>query len=124
MLIIYSGPGKIMISAAMTPAEGTDEELDAWYRELHCKALPSCPGYTRTKRYNLVFNRQNRLPPSEMKLDKPAKYLALHEFETDTIPEQFYLAVKESWVQKFPGGVQKFDAHQFVLLKNFEATDS
>jgi hypothetical protein len=55
--------------------------------------LAECPGYLRTTRYELLFSRSNAesrilkgLPPrpEDKDVPKPPKYLAIHEFDTET----------------------------------------
>ncbi len=40
-----TGPAKLVISAALTPAPGTDEDFDRWYKDEHYRTLAECRGY-------------------------------------------------------------------------------
>jgi hypothetical protein len=51
------GPAKLLISAALQPKDGGDEDFERWYREEHLKVLSECPGYRRSRRY-VAFQEQ------------------------------------------------------------------
>ncbi|KAK7923908.1 hypothetical protein PG985_005962 [Apiospora marii] len=81
------GPGhtKCIISAQMKSLSGpaVEEDIDAWYRAEHLRLIATYEGYLRTTRYKLAFSAQ--LPPSAEDEAKPPVWLALHEFETETV---------------------------------------
>lgn len=104
----------------MTPAEGTDDDFDKWYREEHCYELSKCPGYRRTRRFKLTFGRQNRLPAADKKISEPPKYLALHEFDSDELPQAELQKTGETeWAKKVMGGVTQTDIGVYKVLKEF-----
>jgi len=73
-----SGPANLVISAALTPASGTDAEFDAWYKNEHYRTLAECRGYVRTRRYKLTKTTNVDY--------NPPMYLALHEFQGEELP--------------------------------------
>ncbi|KAK8056086.1 hypothetical protein PG993_001313 [Apiospora rasikravindrae] len=81
------GPGhtKCIISAQMKSASGpaAEEDIDAWYRAEHLRLIAESEGYLRTTRYQLAFSAH--LPPPAEEEPKPPVWLALHEFETETV---------------------------------------
>ncbi|KAK8874128.1 Core atranone cluster (CAC) protein 1 [Apiospora arundinis] len=81
------GPGhtRCVITAQMKSVSGpaAEEDIDAWYREEHLRLIAKAEGYLRTTRYKLGFSAQ--LPPSAEDEVKPPVWLALHEFETETV---------------------------------------
>ncbi|KAK7970510.1 hypothetical protein PG996_001061 [Apiospora saccharicola] len=81
------GPGhtKCIISAQMksVSSPAAEEDIDAWYHAEHIRMLATAEGYLRTTRYKLTFSVQ--LPPSAEDAAKPPVWLALHEFETETV---------------------------------------
>jgi hypothetical protein len=101
------GPGKIVISAALSPAEGSDEDFDKWYREEHLFELSKCKGYTRTKRYNLVRG----VPES-----RRPKYLAVHEFNDDGFDMAEVMKTTETpWAKKTMGSLTMKQILVFAL---------
>ncbi|KAK8125288.1 uncharacterized protein PG998_001047 [Apiospora kogelbergensis] len=82
------GPGghtKCIISAQMKSASGpaAEEDIDLWYREEHLRLIAKSEGYLRTTRYKLAFSAS--FPPASEDEVKPPVWLALHEFETETV---------------------------------------
>ncbi|KAF2114145.1 hypothetical protein BDV96DRAFT_469467, partial [Lophiotrema nucula] len=43
------GPAKFLISAALQPKAGEEEDFEAWYQDEHLKMLAECQGYLRTR---------------------------------------------------------------------------
>ncbi|KAF2714457.1 hypothetical protein K504DRAFT_339823, partial [Pleomassaria siparia CBS 279.74] len=43
------GPANLLVSVALQPAPGADDDFDAWYREEHLLELSKCPGYRRSR---------------------------------------------------------------------------
>ncbi|EPE24262.1 hypothetical protein GLAREA_08113 [Glarea lozoyensis ATCC 20868] len=110
-----SGPAKLVISAGLTPAEGTDEDFNAWYRDEHYRTLSECTGYVRTRRYKLknAVNAKNLEKPRE-----PQKYLALHEFDVDTLPQdELQKTAETEWAKKVMGSLQGSEVMVFRLEK-------
>jgi len=87
------------MKSASGPA--AEEDIDVWYREevskpnsllvicqysqivQHLRLIAKSEGYLRTTRYKLAFSAS--LPPSAEDEVKPPVWLALHEFETETV---------------------------------------
>ncbi|KFY76852.1 hypothetical protein V499_03630 [Pseudogymnoascus sp. VKM F-103] len=92
-----AGPTKLVISAGLTPAAGTDADFDAWYREEHYSTLAACSGYMRTRRYKLK---------RAVKAENPTTYLSLHEFECDVLPQADLDKTAETpWSKKIMGSL-------------------
>jgi hypothetical protein len=45
--------GRFLLSAALQPQQGQEDDFDNWYREEHLKVLSECEGYVRTRRYEV-----------------------------------------------------------------------
>lgn len=118
------GPANLIISAALTPAPGTDADFDAWYRQEHCRDVSLCPGHRRTRRYKLTFARQNRKDSSENELDSPPVYLALHEFDGEELPAELQKTAETEWAKKSMGGLVGSEVKIFKLLKGFGDVDA
>ena len=48
----------MIMVAAITPTQVSDEEWEDWYRKEHCYETSRCPGYRRTRRFRLVSETQ------------------------------------------------------------------
>lgn len=94
----YQGPSSLIISAALTPAPGTDADFDAWYKDEHYRTLAECTGYVRTRRYKL----KTAIRPEA----NPPVYLALHEFQGDALPAEELAKTGETpWAKKVMGAL-------------------
>jgi len=102
----------IIISAALTPKAGTDDDFNAWYREEHYQELAMCAGYLRTHRYILkTALKEGVNPPS---------YLAVHEFEGESLPEEDLKATGETqWGVKVMGQLVAQEIGIFKLYRTF-----
>lgn len=87
------------MKSASGPA--AEEDIDLWYREevskpsstraicqcsrisQHLRLIAKSEGYLRTTRYKLAFSAS--FPPASEDEVKPPVWLALHEFETETV---------------------------------------
>jgi hypothetical protein len=108
------------MAACLEPAPGTDADFDAWYRQEHCAELAKCTGYVRTRRYELTFARQNRLPANEKKISEPPKYLALHEFDLEApITEELMKTAETEWAKKVMGGCVRQEVGVYRVLNAF-----
>lgn len=106
-LTLATGPTKLVISAGLTPAEGTDEDFDAWYKEEHYETLAACPGYVRTRRYRLK---------TAVRAEKPTTYLSLHEFDRDTLPQGDLDKTAETpWAKKVMGSLLGAEVGVYAL---------
>jgi hypothetical protein len=114
------GPANLVISAGLTPAQGTDDDFNAWYRDEHYRTLSECTGYVRTRRYKLknAVNAKNLERPREAQ-----KYLALHEFDVDTLPQdELQKTAETEWAKKVMGSLQGSEVMVFRLEKELADT--
>jgi hypothetical protein len=103
-----TGPAKLVISAALSPAAGTDEDFDRWYKEEHYRTLAECKGYVRTRRYKLKTAMSAKDIPT---------YLALHEFDGDTLPvEDLAKSGDTPWAKKIMGALAGQEVFVFSLI--------
>ncbi|KAI9744332.1 MAG: hypothetical protein M1818_002484 [Claussenomyces sp. TS43310] len=116
------GPGDLLMYYAVTPAPGTEDDYDAFYRQEHCKELAKCTGYRRTRRYKLQYKvpqppaEQSTLPP--IGSADPPIYLVLHEFDGQMLPQKELEATTETrWAKRVVGGLVKMEAGVFKLLR-------
>lgn len=104
------GPAKFLLAVGITPAAGTDDDLDKWYREEHLEQLAACPGYRRTRRYK-------SLPGSE---ESTPAYMAFHEFDGEALPmAELSKTAETDWGKKSMGGAQKVEMTVWKLLGAF-----
>jgi hypothetical protein len=103
----------------MTPAPGTGDDLDAWYRQEHLTAVAKCPGYRRTRRYRLAAAMQSAMQammPGSRK-EMPPTWLAMHEFDGDALPkEELLKAAETEWAKRVMGGLvmHEYGVYRFV----------
>jgi hypothetical protein len=103
------GPTKLIISAGLTPAVGTDADFDAWYKEEHYRTLAECPGYVRTRRFKLKTALRSE--------PNPTTYLALHEFDCETLPEsELAKSGSTPWAEKVMGGLVGQEVGVYKLI--------
>jgi len=110
-----AGPANLVISAALTPALGTDADFDAWYMEEHYGTLAECKGYVRTRRYKLreALRAEN----------EPPVYLALHEFESESLPMEELAKTSETpWAKKVMGTLAGSEVGVYKLLESWGDT--
>jgi hypothetical protein len=113
-----------VISAALTAAEGKDDDFDAWYRQEHCEALSKCTGYMRTRRYKLATDLQNKIPGFD-KEKLPPTNLALHEFDGEALAmEEIGKTGETPWAKKVMGGLVKSEAKIFRFVNGFGDVDA
>lgn len=102
---VRTEPAKFLISAALQPATGLDEDFDTWYREEHLRVLSECEGYRRSRRYEVVnatvLDRFVRREP------EVPRYLALHEFDGAELPwEGLRKSAETEWARKVMGSLR------------------
>ncbi len=118
--LLFKGPSTLLISAAMTPAPGTDDDLDAWYRQEHLAAVAKCTGFRRTRRYRLAADMQKAMQammPGASE-EMPPTWLALHEFDGEALPRVELLETAETaWAKKVMGGASLHEYRVFRYVK-------
>lgn len=102
-----------MIYAAMQPASGGEEDLDAWYREEHNEQMSREPGYVKTTRYRPLL--QTRTPGSPTGLD----FVAFHQFgEKNKVGLEVQpLQPMTDWTKKCISECTSIDAAVFNKMK-------
>ncbi|KAK4496019.1 hypothetical protein PRZ48_013288 [Zasmidium cellare] len=94
-----SEPPNLVISAGFTPAD--DEDYENWYQQEHLEEISGISTWRKTERYKLFFSRENRKPPEQREIPHPPKYLTLHFFDGDLLPEEELAKASESeWTKK------------------------
>ncbi|KXL44410.1 hypothetical protein M433DRAFT_155048 [Acidomyces richmondensis BFW] len=88
-----------VISACFTPAD--EKDYEDWYRQEHLIEISGISGWRGTQRYELTFARQNRKAAAEKQISDPPKFLTLHFFDGETLPEKELAKAGESeWTKK------------------------
>lgn len=147
-LIHNGGVGRALciMSAAIEPAEGGDEEFDQFYRKQHLDmrmfknpfmplpallslearhwlrspmyAVAMCDGYRKTTRYKLISQQYVGPSADSTKNDGIPRFLALHEFESPNLPmDQIGQTASTEWAKKVLGSVKVMQAPLFTLTK-------
>ena len=112
-----------MISFGYTPAD--EEDADKWYRQEHLKEISSVSTWRRTERYELTFARQNRKPAQEKQIAEPPKFLTLHFFDGESLPDQELAKCSESeWTKKNMGSMKDMNVAASKKLGYFSKSDS
>jgi len=112
-----AGPAKFVVAAAASPIENGDEDFDAWYRKEHLYELSKCTGYRRTRRYALVEAVQMGSTGEQKKVAEMPKYIAFHEFDGDSLPnEQLAKTAETEWAQKVWTPAPKKEMGAYKLL--------
>jgi hypothetical protein len=99
--------GQTLTVVAMEPAEGSEEDFDAWYRKQHLDMLAMCSGYRRTTRYKRID-------------DVVPRFLALHEWAcapSELPAEQVKQVASTEWSKKIIGEAKVFDRDVFELIQ-------
>ncbi|KAI9813064.1 MAG: hypothetical protein M1827_004284 [Pycnora praestabilis] len=120
-------PGRALclMSAAIEPAEGGDEEFDEFYRKQHLDMLAMCDGYRKTTRYKLVSQQFVGPSADTTKNVETPRFLALHEFESPNLPmDQINQTASTEWAKKILGSVKIMQAPLFTLTKAGGQTDA
>ncbi|KAK5717026.1 hypothetical protein LTR17_016168 [Elasticomyces elasticus] len=113
-----SGQPNFVIAAAFTPTD--DEDYENWYRQEHLKEISGITGWRKTQRYALTFARQNRKPVAEKELDEPPKFLTLHYFDGESLPEQELAGAGGSeWTKKQLGSMKAQQMAVFKTLSHY-----
>lgn len=113
------GPGSLIVSAAITLAEGMDVNLDDWYREEHLPLIGKCPGYRRTRRFKVV----NATVLDEFKRLEPQvpTWLVLYEFDGKELPTADLKKANETeWSKKILAGLQMAEPGFYRLKRMYD----
>ena len=70
--------GTHLLLESLTPADGSDDDVDSWYREQYIPDLAKSPTYLLTKRYKLIQSQANveNLPHGKMHWASPPPYIS------------------------------------------------
>ncbi|OCK95728.1 uncharacterized protein K441DRAFT_658432 [Cenococcum geophilum 1.58] len=112
-------PGSLIISGALTPAEGTDADFDDWYREEHLPLIEKVPGYRRARRFKVV----NATVLDEFKRLEPQipTWLVLYEFDGKELPAADLKRANETeWSKKIIEGLQMAEPGFYRLKRMYD----
>ncbi|KIW04514.1 uncharacterized protein PV09_04269 [Verruconis gallopava] len=108
---IKKGPGKLIISATMTPgSRASAEDIEQFYEREHVAEIAKCPGYVRTRRFRwvdtTVLKEFERLPADP--IEPGNSVVALHEFEGPYFPMEGLLKADETpWTARVLESLKK-----------------
>ena len=112
-----------MISFGYTPAD--EKDADDWYRQEHLKDVSGVSTWRWTERYELTFARQNRKPVEEKQIAEPPKFLTLHFFDGESLPDQELAKCTESeWTKKNLNSMKDMKMQAFKKLGYFSKSSS
>jgi len=119
-----AGPANLLLAVGLTPAPGTDDDFNAFYREEHIKLICKTTGYRRTRRYKLQKDLPQPSPEvSPAPPPKPANppvYLLLHEFDGEMVPQRELIKANETeWARRVAKGLVKMEVVAVKLWKAF-----
>ncbi|KAK3099054.1 hypothetical protein LTR53_019180, partial [Teratosphaeriaceae sp. CCFEE 6253] len=88
----------------------------------HLKEISGITGWRKTQRYDLTFARQNRKPEAEKQLPAAPKFLTLHFFDGEALPEQELAKASESeWTKKHLASMKAAQVAPFKKLSQYSA---
>lgn len=109
-----------IISGAIEPMDGGDEDLDNWYRKEHLQQATTQPGWKRTTRYNLLFQVRNVEGPQTAE-DAPS-WLALHEWEQGYLKEEVQpFQPRTEWTKRVMENIKFGQAGNYEKIGSFLA---
>lgn len=107
-----------LISGAVEPAEGGDDDLDRWYREEHLNQATTQPGWKRTTRYKLIFQVRN--DPGPQNSEDAPKWLALHEWDKGYLgPEVQPFQPMSEWTSTVMSNARNIQANNYEKIGSF-----
>ncbi|KXT05145.1 hypothetical protein AC578_7605 [Pseudocercospora eumusae] len=107
-----------VVVAAFTPAD--EEDYEQWYQQEHLQEIAKITCWRKTERYELFFARSNRDYDKPLLAQKP-KFLTLHFFDGQALPEQELAKASESeWTKKSMASMKKAEVAAFQKLAYFE----
>jgi hypothetical protein len=101
------------------------KEFNAWYKQEPYAKLAQCNGYVRTRRYKWTISRIQEFTGEEKGEPDPPSWLALHELEGETLPEEalpeekLKRTVETEWAKKVMADVVGQEVKKFRLLGGF-----
>ncbi|KAI8633633.1 hypothetical protein F5Y19DRAFT_414299 [Xylariaceae sp. FL1651] len=99
--------GSTLLCVTIEPAEGQDEDFDAWYRKQYLDMLGMCEGYRRCTRYR---RKDGAFP----------RFIELHEFDClpDELPTEQITQVRgTTWSQEILNEAKFYDHDVFTLIQ-------
>lgn len=98
-----------IVAVNIDPAEGQDEDIDAWYRKEHLDALAENPIFMRATRYKLIPDGLG-----VYSTNTASKWLALHEYESAEsllrlAIEKGSLAPETEWTKRVLGNAREVE---------------
>lgn len=91
--------------------------------------LSRVPNYVRTTRYKLLYHRTNAqsrilkgLPPrdEDKEVQTPPKYLAIHEFDTETPDfKEIMKTADTKWSKRILGDIERMEIPNFKLVERY-----
>jgi len=95
----------------------------------HLEEVSKVPGFIRTTRFNLLYYRTNAqsralkgLPArdTDLAMKEPPPYLAIHEFETDSVDMKAVMKTTDTeWAKKIMGRCKTVDSGFWSLKGSF-----
>lgn len=102
---------KIFVLISLTPKPELEEEFHRWYEQEHIEMLSKCPGWLRSRRFELVEQGGTD--------EKPPKYLAIHEYadEKGIKSAEWKAATSTPWRNRMIENVVQQERRIFKLTK-------
>jgi hypothetical protein len=111
----------LLCSVALQPAAGDAVDFDRWYREEHLQLLSECPGYRRSRRFEVV--NATVLDKFERSAPEVPRYLALHEFDGNEFPmEALGKTAGTEWAKKVMGNLAAAEVGWYRLKRTYDDT--
>jgi hypothetical protein len=103
-------PAPVILAAAMSVPEGSENDLAAWYTEEHIPMLLKVPGWRRIRRFRLT--RSLDAPGPE-----PGSFLSLHELAGPEVLEDpgYRAAVSTPWRDRVVASALRRERRVFGL---------
>ncbi|KAK3078367.1 hypothetical protein LTS18_007696 [Coniosporium uncinatum] len=137
----HPGPGTLVISAALTPAKGQDDDFNRWYHDEHMAEVGKVEGYLRTRRYRQIVATDPDFKPARTTTgnegctgpeatildcyerrqnERAPAYLALHEFDAGEFDmEGLAKADETEWSKRIVPTLEVMQAGFFRLIRPY-----
>ncbi|KAF2841727.1 hypothetical protein M501DRAFT_929566 [Patellaria atrata CBS 101060] len=104
--------------ASMAPQPGTEQDLDAWYRDEHNEQMSLEPGYIRTVRYKLI----HQIRASDDTSPPAPSFLALHEFDVSNKLGKKVVPLEpmSGWTKRVLQSQERVEAGIFKNVKSWK----